>query len=235
MLPKPTSLELPCQRHPTAQPPSPAWHTEGPSSQAPCLASNSPFSPLWWAEPHFLSDLPSPRAPCSKGSHSPSHPLSPSHHPPHCSHCIPPALPRLPHQTISAAPRGGPVPAGKAVCPSPTSPWTEAYPPILVALPLGPRASWGCTALALPQGLCLPRGSRIAHSATRHPHAHPYALCPFAPQTSGHTGLHGATLVAPSQGSASCCTDPRGPQVKAPEVTGTGKWRGRRDRPSTSW
>ena len=52
--------------------------------------------------------------------------------------------PASPHpQTGYAAPRGGPVPAGRAVCPSPTSPWTEAYPPILVALPLGPRASWG--------------------------------------------------------------------------------------------
>ena len=96
MLPKPISLEPRLQRHPTAQPPSPAWHTEGPSSRAPCLDSNSPPSPLWRAEPHFRSDLPSPRAPCSKGFHSPSHPLSPSHHPPQCSHCIPPALPRLP-------------------------------------------------------------------------------------------------------------------------------------------
>ena len=45
MLPKPISLEPPRQRHPTAQPPSPAWHAAGLSSQAPCLASNSPSPP----------------------------------------------------------------------------------------------------------------------------------------------------------------------------------------------
>ena len=221
MLLKPISLKLPCQRHPTAQPPSPAWHTEGPSSQAPCLASNSPFSPLWWAEPHFLSDLPSPRAPCSKGSHSPSHPLSPSHHPPHCSHCIPPALPRLPHQTISAAPRGGPVPAGKAVCPSPTSPWTEAYPPILVALPLGPRASWGLPSPGTSSGPL--SAQRLKNSPFCYPAPAPPSLCSVSlcsPDFWPH-GPPWSHPVRPSQGSASRCTDPRGPQVKAPEVTGT--------------
>lgn len=217
MLPKPISLELPCQRHPTAQPPSPAWHTKGPSSRAPCLASNSPSSPLGREEPHFRSDRPAPRAPtplltlCLLPSIPHSAPIA-SHQP----------CPASPHpQTSCAALRGGPVP--------------RHIHPSLWRFPWVPEPPGDCPALALPQGLCLPRGSRIAHSATRHLHPHPYALCPFAPQTSGHTGLHGATLVAPSQGSASPCTDPRGPQVKAPEVTGTGKWRGRRDRPSTSW
>ena len=169
MLPKPISLEPPGQRHPTAQPPSPAWHTKGPSSRAPCLASGSPPFPCGRQNRisslmALLQGLPLPFSP------SVSFPPSPTVLP---LHPTSPAQPSPTPPTGSAAPRGL-VPAGGAVCPSPTSSWTEAYPPILVELPLGPRAPWGLPSPGTSLGPLSAR--RLKNSPFCHPHPLPHQL-----------------------------------------------------------
>ena len=167
-----------------------------PGSQS-CF-QQSLFSPGGGGQNHIsclislLQGLPLPFSP------SVSFPPSPTALPP----WIRPALPHLPPTPDwPCCPQRRTSPSRRAICPSLSSPWAEAYPPILVALLLGPRAPWG-----LPQGLRLPGGSRIALSAARHPPSPPQpgytvSLCspdfwPHGPPRS-HPGLPGSGLSLP--------------------------------------
>ena len=82
--------------------------------------------------------------------------------------------------------------------------------------PWVPEPPGDCPALALPQGLCLPRGSRIAHSATWHPPPHPSldALCPFAPQTSWPHGPPWSHPGPPLKAQRPAALTPGGPRSK---------------------
>lgn len=138
MLPKPISLEPPRRGTPRPSPVSRLAHRRT-LPRLPVWTPTVPLLPGGCGQNHISGLISLLQGLLLPFSPSVSFPPSPTALPP----WIPPALPHLPPKTGSAAPRGGPVPAGRAICPSLTSPWTEAYPPILVALLLGLRAPWG--------------------------------------------------------------------------------------------